>query len=181
MRKLVLFTAASLDGFIATTNGEVSWLFSDQDYGYTAFYKRVDTVIMGRKTYDTSLSFGDYPYSEKAGFVFSRSGIASPEKSVEVISRNIEGFVGGLKSRSGGTIWLVGGGEIIRLLLNARLIDQIILSLHPVMLGEGVPLSGALTDPVKMTLSGNKRFESGLVQLVYDLDFGLSPRNLQER
>jgi len=72
MRRIILFIAASLDGHIARPSSEVDWLFTDQDYGYTEFLASVDTVLMGRKTYEQVLTFGEFPYQEKQSYVFSR-------------------------------------------------------------------------------------------------------------
>ncbi len=86
MRKISLFIASSLDGYIARGSGEVDWLFTDQDYGYTEFFTQVDTLIMGHKTYQQVLSFGDYPYQEKEVFIFSRTEQGETDNQAKFVS-----------------------------------------------------------------------------------------------
>ena len=166
MRKLVLFIATSLDGYIARPDGGIDWLFSDQDYGYTEFFAGVDTVIMGRKTYDLSLSFGEYPYQGTRGFVFSHT-LKGQNENVTFIPINIAGFISELKRGSGKNIWLVGGAQIVAECVRHDLIDDFIISVHPVILGEGIPLFPPGLPERKLELRGSKHFSSGLVQLSY--------------
>src|SRR6476469_422734 len=112
MRAIQLFIATSLDGYIARTSGAVDWLFTDQDYGYTEFFDQVDTVLMGRKTYDQVLSFGEYPYSGKQGYVFSRTQPQQRDENVEFVGSNGVNFFNTLYQADGQNIWLVGGSEI---------------------------------------------------------------------
>lgn len=109
MKKIRLFIAASLDGYIARISGEVDWLFTDQDYGYDDFFTEVDTVLMGRKTYEQVLEFGEYPYIGKRGFVFYQTRHGERDKNVEFIGENLGEFVDNLRQSSGNNIWLVGG------------------------------------------------------------------------
>src|SRR6476646_6661819 len=114
MRSIQLFIATSLDGYIARTSGAVDWLFTDQDYGYTEFSDQVDTVLMGRKTYDQVLSFGEYPYLGKKGYVFSRTQPQQRDENVEFVSSNWVHFLKQLRQPEGQNVWLVGGSELIR-------------------------------------------------------------------
>lgn len=114
MRKVILFIASSLDGYIARTSGAVDWLFTvndDQDYGYVDFLAGVDTILMGRRTYEQVLSFGEFPYKGIQCFVFSRTRGGERDEYVTFISGNIESFVKGLKNGTGKNIWLVGGSQ----------------------------------------------------------------------
>ncbi len=167
MQKVILFIASSLDGFIAGKDGDIEWLFTDADYGYSEFYHSIDTVIMGRKTYDQALKFGEYPYADKKGFVFSRSVERQNSHDIEFISGNVPGFIKNLKRQPGKGIWLVGGSEIITLLLNADLIDECILYVHPIILGEGTPLFQHISSSKRLSFVSSKDFQSGLIQLVY--------------
>lgn len=167
MRRVKLFIACSLDGYIARPDGGIDWLFSDGDYGYREFYASVDTVVMGRKTYELSLSFGEYPYPGASAYVFSRRRAGERDAHAQFTGDEAGAFMRRLQAQPGRDIWLVGGGELVREFLNAGLIDDFIVSVHPVVLGAGLPLfpSPARETPLRhvKTLS----FESGLVQLHY--------------
>jgi dihydrofolate reductase len=166
-RKLILFIAASLDGYIAGPNGEIDWLFTDQDYGYSEFYATIDTVVMGRKTYDVSLSFGEYPYPGTQTFVFSRTRDGERDDHATFVSGDISRFVRTLKFQPGRNIWLVGGGEIIRPLLQDDLVDEFRIFVHPIVLGAGVPLFPAPLSMKKLNFKECHAFGTGLVRLTY--------------
>ena len=175
MRKIKLYIASSLDSFIADENGNIDWLFSDADYGYTEFYNSIDTILVGRKTYEQSLTFEEYPYKGKKVYVFTHNAKEKKKKNkkttsdVEYIDKDIPEFVRSLIQQpfSNGDIWLLGGGEILSLFLNAELVDEIILSVHPIILGKGIPLFKNIKKSVKLRLLESIPFESGLVQLRY--------------
>ena len=167
MRKVVLFIASSLDGFIARTSGEVDWLFTDQDYGYADFLAGVDTVLMGRRTYEQVLSFGEYPYKRIQGFVFSRTRKEDLDENVIFIQDDPAGFVEGLKRHTGKIIWLVGGSQIIRSVMSRDLIDEFVISVHPIILGDGIPLFHSPLPMRKLSLQHCRSFDTGLVQLTY--------------
>ncbi|BAY12655.1 dihydrofolate reductase family protein [Calothrix sp. NIES-2098] len=169
MRKIQLFIASSLDGYIARTSGEVDWLFTDQDYGYTEFFDQIDTVIMGNKTYQQLLGFGEYPYKGKKGFVFSNTLQGKTDNNVEFFRGDVKSFINTLRQASGGNIWLVGGGQIIYYFLIHSLIDELILSIHPIILGDGIPL--IWKDPsleISLQLKDVRTYDSGLLQVFYD-------------
>jgi dihydrofolate reductase len=169
MRKVVLFIASSLDGYIAREDGGIDWLFTDGDYGYSEFYDSIDTILVGRRTYDQSLEFDEYPYKGgKKVYVFTREKRAS-DQNAEFISSDVAGFVSRLVQSPGKDIWLVGGADIASILLNADLVDEIILSIHPVVLGTGIPLFKDVQKDLKLKLRKTVPFESGLVQLHYEL------------
>ncbi|MEA5566251.1 dihydrofolate reductase family protein [Anabaena sp. UHCC 0399] len=168
MRKISLFIASSLDGYIARGSGEVDWLFTDQDYGYTEFFTQVDTLIMGHKTYQQVLSFGDYPYQEKEVFIFSRTEQGETDNQAKFVSSDWEGFINTLRQSSGGNIWLVGGTQIIYFFLLKGFIDELILSIHPIILGSGRQL--IVNDSsleTMLILQDVKSFDSGLLQVTY--------------
>ena len=169
MRKVKLFIATSLDGFIADKNGGIDWLFTDQDYGYADFYASIDTTLTGYKTYEDILGFGEFPYPGKTNYVFSRQHQQAGHNPVTFIATDIAGFVRQLKQQPGQDIWLVGGGQINEVLLQAGLIDVLIVSIHPVVLGEGRPLFAGHAGMQDFKLMASKDFESGLVQLTYQV------------
>ena len=160
MRKVILFIASSLDGYIARKDGGIDWLFSDDDYGYKKFYSSVDTVIMGRKTYDVAKGFEKEPFAGKEVIVFSRKRDGCANDPVKASMQ--------LKKKKGKNIWLVGGSQIISVLMNAGLVDEIINSVHPIIIGNGIPLFDRI-DETSLKLINTKRFPSGLVQLHYDV------------
>ncbi len=166
MRKVNLFIACSLDGYIAGPKGEIDWLFSDGDYGYAKFYKSVDAIIMGRKTYELSLGFDKWPHPGKKTYVLSRRKSNKADTRVEFASNGVE-LTKKLLKEKGKLIWLVGGGQAIKDLLNANLIDEYVISIHPVILGSGIPLFTGIKKQHGLKLHGVEKFNSGLVQLKY--------------
>ena len=146
MRKIKLFTASSLDGYIATEDGSIDWLYTDSDYGYTQFYNSVDTILMGRKTYDKIIELAaEYPHKDKKNYVFSQKKSAGKRKekekdhNVEIIADIIDFVKIQLLQSQGKDIWLIGGADIISIFLNAGMLDEI-LSIHPIVLGKEIPL-----------------------------------------
>lgn len=169
MRQVVIFIASSLDGFIARRNGDVDWLFTDEDYGYTEFYESIDTVLMGRKTYDKIAEFDQYPYLAKKSYVFSKSFNPNKYDSVTFVSENLVKFTQQLRLSEGKDIWLVGGSEIIKLFVKSKMIDEIIVSIHPLILGDGIPLFLNNDEQINLKLKNCINFSTGLVQLHYEI------------
>lgn len=168
-RKVVLYIATSVDGYIARKDGSVDWLppLGDEDYGYSKFLATVDTVVMGRVTYEQLLTFGPYPYEGKNGYVFS-SVRRGRDANVEFVNSPPQKFVERLRSEKGSDIWLVGGAELVDSFLSAELIDRFIISVAPVVLGEGIPLFFPDGKERKLRLAESKSFPSGLVQSTYE-------------
>lgn len=167
MKQVILFIATSLDGFIAGKKGELDWLFTDADYGYKNFLASIDTTLMGYKTYEQVLSFGEFPYPNKKNYVFTRSRKKQDQNPVEFVSSDPAALVKKLKKESGKNIWLVGGGEINTILLNEGLIDEMIISIHPEILGEGIPLFAGTPKESSFELIKHHAYQTGLVQLHY--------------
>ncbi|HEY9801667.1 MAG TPA: dihydrofolate reductase family protein [Leptolyngbyaceae cyanobacterium] len=171
MRKIILFIASSLDGYIARESGDIDWLFTDQDYGYTEFYAQVDTVIMGNKTYQQVLSFGEYPYQDKEVFIFSRTQSGTTDNNAKFVNSDWLNFIKTLRQSHGHDIWLAGGAQLIHFFLQHHFIDELILSIHPMILGSGIPL--IVNDPslaTKLELRNVKTFDTGLVQIFYSFN-----------
>jgi len=169
VRKLILYTAASLDGYIAGPNGEIDWIESankeGEDYGYSAFIETIDTTLMGTATYRLAASFeGGDPYPGKTNYVFTRQSPPPDTDRSRFVTGDIAGFVRDLKARDGLGIWLVGGGQINTVMLNAGLIDEMVVTLFPLVLGRGIPLfaPGADLTPFRTVLA--QTFDTGLVQ-----------------
>ncbi|MBW4690548.1 MAG: dihydrofolate reductase family protein [Lyngbya sp. HA4199-MV5] len=167
MRRIILFIAASLDGYIARASGEVDWLFTDQDYGYTEFLASVDTVLMGRKTYEQVLTFGEFPYLEKTCYVFSNDPHFDTAPHAQTVRSDIKAFVEELRQTDGKNIWLVGGAALIQPFIALSLLDELVLSIHPILLGDGVALFHQATLTTFLTLTRSQSYDSGLVQLTY--------------
>ncbi len=174
MKKVILYIAASIDGYIARADGNVDWL-DDPDYlvegedmGYSDFYASIDTTLMGNATYQEVLGFDvPFPYPDKKNYVFSRSKKENDE-NVEYISDDIVAFAKQLKTQPGKDIWLVGGGKINTIFLENGLIDQIILTLVPITLGNGIPMFQKNSIETKFSLEANKTFPNGMVQLTFN-------------
>jgi dihydrofolate reductase len=169
MRRVRLFVAISLDGHIAGPNGEVDWLFSDRDYGMSQFYSSVDTVLMGRRTYDFMLLHGETSYRGKKNYVFSRQTITVSSPEVEWVSEDAVAFVESLRREKGRDIWLVGGADLFVTLLEKGLIDDVILAIHPILLGDGISLFPRRFDTLTLELRDVTTYSTGLVLASYRL------------
>ncbi|MFA6469120.1 MAG: dihydrofolate reductase family protein [Bacteroidota bacterium] len=170
-RKVILYIAMSLDGYIARPDGDISWLSlveqKGEDYGYGEFISTVDTVIIGRKTYDTVLRFGvPFPHSDKKCFVITRTNRPS-ENNVTFYTKGMDELIAGLREIDGTNIFVDGGAEIVHELLRLELIDEYIISIIPVMLGSGIRLFNDHHPEQRLRSTSIKKFASGLVQLHY--------------
>jgi dihydrofolate reductase len=171
-RKLNLFIAASLDGFIAKHDDNIDFLKSveraGEDYGYAAFLESIDTIIWGRKTFDKVLGFGiGVPHAGKKVYVISRSQQGHYEHAE--YNQDVVQLVTDLKQREGKDIYCDGGSEIIALLLKQALVDRIIVSVIPHLLGDGIRLFREGCPEQSLVLESSISFPSGLVQLRYDV------------
>ncbi len=170
---VVLYIAASLDGFVADRDGGIDWLDqatskADGDYGYADFYASVGTLVMGRRTYEQVRGFGAWPYLGKPTVVFSSHRPDGEHPEAEFASGDPDEVIASLRSQVEGDIWLVGGGDLIASFRAAGLIDTIILTILPVLLGEGVPLFAGAQPGGGLRHVETHTFESGVVQLRYD-------------
>ena len=173
MRKISVFIAMSLDGFIAKPNDDLSFLKlverQGEDYGYAEFTEDIDTIIIGRKTYDYVLKEvgpNHYDNGQRDVYVITRNARPSVGKTY-FYSGDLGELVKRLKSQEGKNIYCDGGAEVINELLKLNLIDEFIISVVPVLLGDGVRLFQGLQNEQLIELINTKTFESGLVQLQY--------------
>ena len=171
-RKVIVHIAASADGYIARPDGDLDWLTSRPAprgfYGMDAFTKTVDTMLLGRKTYEVSLTLGGAFDAKRRHVVFSRQ--APPPGAppgVEFVSEPIGPFVRRLREEPGKDLWLMGGGELIASFLDENAIDEFVVSVVPVFIGDGIPLIARRHRHVPLELQSVERFEDGLVQLRY--------------
>ena len=170
-RKVILYIAVSVDGYIAKENDDISFLSvvetPGEDYGYHDFVNCIDTVVMGRKTYDKVLSFGiEFPHKGKKVYVWSRSRKGQDE-NVTYINDSLKDFILQLKSTEGKNIFIDGGAALVNELLKLRLIDQLVISIVPYMLGGGVKLFSDGRPEQNLKLLKSVAFSSGLLQLWY--------------
>lgn len=173
MRKLILFIATSLDGYIAGENDAIDWLFTDQDYGFSPFYNHIDTLLIGRKTYEVLCTFEGYPYPDKQNYIFTqKKDLPNPQPEfIHFIQEPVADFTAKLKQQAGNAIWLVGGGGLLYSLLQNQLVDEIIVSVHPILLGKGVLLYHRLDAPIHLRLLNIEHFNTGLVQFHYAVQY----------
>ncbi|MDQ3178884.1 MAG: dihydrofolate reductase family protein [Acidobacteriota bacterium] len=185
MRKVILGLGISLDGYIARKNGAVDWLSMDWDYDWTAFFKKIDVVLMGRKSWDVALgmtpkskkkskSKASNPYGAMETYVFSNTLKTSGVEGVEIISGNLKEFIGSLKAKDGKNIWLSGGGDLAKSFLNENLVDEIHLGITPHLLGSGLPLFLELEREIPLRLIScktynHKKEENAMVELFYEV------------
>jgi Dihydrofolate reductase len=170
-RKLCLFIAMSLDGYIAKPDGDISFLDEmnqeGEDYGYNAYIETVDTVLLGRKTYDKIRSMGvDIPYGNRSVYVLTRTSRENLGMTI-FYSGDLRDLVNDLKSQSGKNIYCDGGAEIIQQLLADELIDEMTISVIPVILGNGIRLFNGSYAEQKLNLLDSKSYRKGLTQLHY--------------
>ena len=170
MRKVILGLAVSLDSFIEGLNGEYDWCFTDQDYGLSDFFKRVDTIFVGRKTYEMSLGMegGGAGFPKFKEYIFSTT-LDKVKDGATLINGDIKTQVQEIKKEKGKDIWLFGGAGLTTSLLNLGLVDELSLAVHPILLGGGKPLFNNIKDRIKLTLVDTKTFSTGLVSLTYNV------------
>ena len=172
MRKVVLYIATSLDGYIAKENHDISWLSvvgsANEDYGYGEFIKTVDTVIMGRRTYDKVLSMTEeFPHKGKKCYVLSRNRDGGDE-NITYYKGPVEELIEFIRREEGRNIFCDGGAEVVAEMISANVIDRYIISIVPVILGGGIKLfKEGLPDSI-LKLTRSTTFPSGLVQLWYE-------------
>lgn len=143
MRKIIVYIATSADGYIARLDGGVDWLDRPRtagDYGMAAFYKTIDTIVWGRKTYDLGLRSGPGFDTTVKNYVFSTRPPASPAPGVEFVKEPIGEFCKRIRTAEGKDIWMMGGAGIIASFLDEGQIDELIIHIIPIFIGEGIPL-----------------------------------------
>jgi dihydrofolate reductase len=169
-RRLILYIAMSLDGYIAKPNDDLSFLSivqkEGEDYGFNDFVATVDSVIIGRKTYDWVTRQFEFPHADKEAFVITRT--KRPKiGNIEFYTGDLKELVQRLKSKEGKDIFCDGGAEIVTELLKNNLIDELIISVIPVILGNGTRLFKEGIPEQRLELVSSRSFETGLIQLHY--------------
>jgi dihydrofolate reductase len=181
MRKVTLGLANSLDNYIARKDGGTDWLqWNDEIAELSAkFMKTVDAIVIGRKTYEVMLASGETSYPGGTNYVFSRSqkklsalaktaaSKKKPLRNVEFVAQGAVSVVKDLKQQKGSGIVVFGGGDLASSLFNADLIDEVVLNVHPVILGSGIPLFTEIKRQINLELFEVKRLKNNCVVLSY--------------
>jgi len=170
MRKVILGVAVSLDGFIEGPNGEYDWCLTDQDYGLKEFFNRIDTIFVGRKTYEMSLEMegGGAGFPKFKEYIFSTT-LDKVKEGATLIKEDVKIKVEKIKTEKGKDIWLFGGAGLTTSLMNSGLVDELSLAVHPVILGGGKPLFSNIKDRINLTLIDTRTYSTGLISLTYNL------------
>ena len=174
-RKIIVYIATSADGYIARPDGDVDWLNRPSPkghYGYAQFFKNIDTILWGRKTYDKGIELGMGKGKSLYGprvkhYVFSRHPRESPLLGFEFVNHPIKTFAQQLRQQRGKNIWMMGGGEIIASFLDAGEIDEFSVHVIPILIGEGIPLIQPRRRNVSLKLLSARKFSDGVVHLNY--------------
>lgn len=170
-RKVILYIAMSLDGFIARPNDDLDWLNCvakvGEDYGYQAFMDTIDTIIIGRRTFDKVLTLVEkYPHNNKITYVITHTTQPNKENII-FYTKSISDLIHELKQKEGKNIYCDGGAMLVQTLMRENLIDEMIISIIPILLGKGIRLfeNNNITNHLK--LIDTKYFDTGLVQVHY--------------
>jgi dihydrofolate reductase len=175
-RKIIASVATSADGFIARADGAVDWLDRPQpkgNYGMGTFYRTIDTILWGRKTYDMVLTFQEKGVPESAfdtgvkNYVFTHTPPHPVPKGIEFVNEPVKAFASRLRTTEGKDIWVMGGAGLIASLLDENEIDEFILNVIPVLIGEGILLLTPRHRTVPLKLIASKKFSDGVVNLHY--------------
>lgn len=176
-RKIIVYIATSADGFIARADGSVDWLDRPSpkgNYGMGVFYKSIDTILWGRKTYDTVLDFqkkgvpGSAFDTKVENYVFTRGPLPSAAPAgVQFVNEPVKAFARRLRRKKGKNIWMMGGAGIIASFLDVGEIDEFIIHVIPTLIGEGIPLIAPARRTLPLKLISCTRFSDGVVRLHY--------------
>ena len=176
-RKIIVYIATSADAYIARPDGDVGWLDRPRpkgNYGMGQFFKTIDTILWGRKTYDKGIEMGMEKGMKSAGFgpriknyVFSRHPREAPLPTFEFVNAPVKPFAQGLRAQPGKHIWMMGGGKIIASFLDAGEIDEFDIAVIPVFIGKGIPLVAPRHRDIPLRLLESKTFPDGVVRLHY--------------
>jgi len=177
-RKIIVQVATSADGYIARPDGDVEWLNrrARLDYGMRAFYSTIDTILIGRKTYDWALAYqkktgmkGSVFDQKVTNYVFSRKPPKRAAPGVEFVTEPVKRFARRMRSTPGKHIWMMGGGELIASFLDAGEIDEFDIHVVPVLIGKGIPLVAPRHRDVALRLRSTRKYPDGVVRLHYEV------------
>jgi len=179
VRRVRYGVGMSLDGFIADHLDGTSWMIGDPGYDSRPFFASIDTVLIGRRSYEVMVRQGVRSYPGLQTYVFSRTLRATDYPEVTMLGDNGVAMVAELRAASGKDIWLSGGGELFRTLLDANLVDTIELGVCPILLGQGRPFLPSPARLRHLRLTHQERFPSGLLVLHYDVERGAAEQSVR--
>ena len=171
MRKVILGLAISLDGYIEGPNGEYDWCFTDQDYGLSEFFNQVDSLFIGRKSYELMQSMGENPspgFPKMNEYIFSNT-LTEVKPGAILVKGDAAQEVKSILQQPGKDIWLFGGASLTAYFLEHNLVDQLWLSVHPILLGSGKQLFPHADHRRLLQLLESKTYDTGLISLKYEL------------
>ncbi len=171
MRKVTFSVANSLDNYIARKDGAIDWILQSDEAasGLTEFWNNIDAVVLGRKTYEPVLKSGK-PFPTFPGvknYVLSHTLKEVSDKNVEIIGEDAAEFIRKLKTEEGKGIFALSGGLLAKPLFEANLIDEVVVNIHPILLGSGIPLFHAMSHQIDLELIKCKSFKNGCVSVTY--------------
>lgn len=165
-----LYVATSIDGKIAGPNDDISWLPdpSADEFGYEAFLASVEALVMGARTYEVGVREGGWPYGDRDAYVFTSRHLQRAAPSVHLTAEKPAALVHRLRSTLQGRVWVVGGARVAGVLLDGGLVDEVVLTVVPVVLNQGIGLFDHVAKPLHLRLREARTLgESGAVQLTY--------------
>lgn len=167
MRRVRYSVVMSLDGYIAGPKGEADWITMDPDFDFTAIFSQFDTILVGRRTFETMVAARRVSMPGMKTMVFSRTLRQENYPEVAIVTNDQKGVLAALKASPGKDIWLFGGGSLFRSLAEDGLVDTVEVRIIPILLGGGVPLSPDSKSRIKLALISHKVYRTGIVSLEY--------------
>lgn len=171
-RKIILYISTSIDGYIADKNGSVNWLndieIKEEDQSYEDFYKNIDTVVLGRKTYNqiiNELAPNNYPYEDSISYIMTNKTEANTPNKI-FTNENIIDLIKRLKKGRGKDIWIVGGSSTIMPLIEKNMIDEYQLAIIPILLGDGISLFQKISSKINLKTQ-NSYMKNGIIFTTY--------------
>lgn len=170
MRRIRYSVAMSLDGYIAGPNGEADWIVMDPSIDFTELFAQFDTILVGRRTFEPMTRAADAPSMPGIQTIVVSTTLRQEDfPQVTVIAANVDERLRALKASPGKDIWLFGGGELFRRLLEAGLVDTVEVAIMPVLLGGGIPLVAAPAKQSSLQLTGHRVYPTGIISLEYSI------------
>ena len=167
MRHVRYSVVMSLDGYIAGPKGEADWIPTDPEFDFNALFNRFDTLLVGRRTFDTMVAAGRVSIPGMKTIVFSQTLRQENHPEVAIVGAGHRETVAALKAAPGKDIWLFGGGALFRSLAEEGLVDTVEVGIVPILLGAGVPLLPSYARKIKLSLTAHKVRKTGVVSLEY--------------